>query len=374
MTDRLDQDQKPPDNCSNAPDGDTGELAGDAAEDVAGDAAEDTAPKEFSPGTVLQGKTKRVFFLFILFLIAYGVVMAIFQVSPARVVKLVCSLPLSCIVLLVVRLALMLLAETLLWYCYLRHLGVKIPFTTAFSIFMAGFFAGILPGRVGELIRYYLLKQRYDIPMMKTLPIHVLFTLNAGIAAAVLALPALYLVYPHREVVVAALALLFVTLFAMRTAPVRRLVIALARRTPFIKRHVDKLKRLIESACQLTKPSVFVWALPLSLVYIITMAAIVPILIAGFGLAQNVIISTAAFCVAAIASALTLLPGGVGAFETGTAALLAQIGIARETAVATAILSSALTTWPGLAVGFICFIANKRYLLPDESKSNDDKM
>ncbi|MDP7422879.1 MAG: lysylphosphatidylglycerol synthase transmembrane domain-containing protein [bacterium] len=321
---------------------------------------------QISPETTLKKTRGRLVFLFIAFFIAYALVMGIFNVSPRRIGELIASLPLFHLLLLALRLAAMLLAEVILWHCYLLHLGVRIPFSASFSIFMAGFFAGIIPGRVGELIRYYLLKQRFGIPMSRTLPIHVLYTLNAGVAAVLMALPALYLVYPRKEVVVGALVLLFVILFALRTAVARKVVIALARRTPIIKRHVEKLDRLIESTCHLTKPSVFVWALPLSIFYLITMAAIYPILIDGFGFEQNIVLSMATYCVAAITGALTLLPGGVGTFELSGAGLLTQIAIPGDHAASVAILSSALTAWPGIFIGFIFFLLNKRYLLPQK--------
>lgn len=332
----------------------------------------DVEPGQAGPETVINPEKTvrksalRLLFLLFIFFIVYALVMAVFKVSPGRILKLAGTLPAPYLLLLALRLALMLLAEVFLYNCYLRHMNVRIPFSAAFSIFMTGFFAGIMPGRVGELIRYYLLQRRFGIPMAKTLPIHVFFTLNAGVAAVLTALPALYLVYPRKEVVIGALALLFIVLFALRTRVFRRAVLALAKHVPFVKNHLNKLEQFIESAHHLTRPSVFIWALPLSLVYILAMAAVCPILIAGFGLPQNILLSLAAYCVAAIAGALTLLPGGVGAFELGAAGLLTQINIGGDHAVSIAILSSALTMWPGLAVGFVCFLLNRRYLLPED--------
>ena len=72
------------------------------------------------------------------------------------------------------------------WELYLRQLGVKIPFADSFKIFLSGFSLTVTPGKVGEVLKAYLLRETHGVPMARTAP-----TVVAERATDLLALVAL---------------------------------------------------------------------------------------------------------------------------------------------------------------------------------------
>ncbi len=57
------------------------------------------------------------------------------------------------------------------WELYLRMLKIRVPLGTSLSIFLAGLAMSITPGKVGEFLKSYLLKESCDIPMARSAPV-----------------------------------------------------------------------------------------------------------------------------------------------------------------------------------------------------------
>ena len=74
------------------------------------------------------------------------------------------------------------------WELYLRRLGVRIPIGDSFGIFLSGFSLTVTPGKVGEVLKSYLLRETHGVPMARTAPIVVAERLTDLVALAALAL------------------------------------------------------------------------------------------------------------------------------------------------------------------------------------------
>lgn len=57
------------------------------------------------------------------------------------------------------------------WEMYLRMLDIRVPLKTSIAIFMAGLAMTITPGKVGEFLKSYLLKESAGIPMATSAPV-----------------------------------------------------------------------------------------------------------------------------------------------------------------------------------------------------------
>src|SRR5690606_40960118 len=62
-------------------------------------------------------------------------------------------------------------ARFLKWQYYLKILDVKIKLIDSISIFFSGFVMSITPGKMGELLKSYLVKEVTNTPISKTAPI-----------------------------------------------------------------------------------------------------------------------------------------------------------------------------------------------------------
>ncbi len=57
------------------------------------------------------------------------------------------------------------------WELYLRMLDIRVPLRTSAAIFLAGLSMSITPGKVGEFLKSYLLKEAAGIPMARSAPV-----------------------------------------------------------------------------------------------------------------------------------------------------------------------------------------------------------
>ena len=57
------------------------------------------------------------------------------------------------------------------WELYLRMLDIRVPLRTSAGIFLAGLSMSITPGKVGEFLKSYLLKEAAGIPMARSAPV-----------------------------------------------------------------------------------------------------------------------------------------------------------------------------------------------------------
>src|SRR5690348_8613312 len=79
------------------------------------------------------------------------------------------------------------------WDYYLHCLNLGVPRGTSLRIFVAGLSMAITPGKVGELLKSYLIKRYNGTPMSRTAPVIMAERLTDGLAMLFLALGGLAL-------------------------------------------------------------------------------------------------------------------------------------------------------------------------------------
>src|SRR6516165_7855940 len=57
------------------------------------------------------------------------------------------------------------------WDLYLRRLHIVVPRPRSFGIFLAGFALTATPGKMGEVLKSYLLREAYAVPIATSAPI-----------------------------------------------------------------------------------------------------------------------------------------------------------------------------------------------------------
>src|ERR1043165_7269392 len=73
------------------------------------------------------------------------------------------------------------------WEAYLRRQGVEVPRRSSVLVFGAGLSLSITPGKLGELVKAYLLRELHGIPVTRTAPIVVAERVTDLIALLLLA-------------------------------------------------------------------------------------------------------------------------------------------------------------------------------------------
>jgi len=256
------------------------------------------------------------------------------------------------------------------WQLYLDWVGVgKLPRSLSLGIFLAGFAMTITPGKVGELLKSYLLHRATGISLATTAPIVLAERLTDALALAILALASaaagIEAGWPGLALVLLAL------LSGMALTQQRRLLLVVLRRCaelPVIRRQAGALYALYDSSYELFRPSRLVAVTGLSVVAWFAECLALWVILMGLGLpASGAMLTLAVFSLstASLAGALSMLPGGLGAAEaslTGFLLLFSRAPMTPATAAAATLLIRFATLWFGVALGLLALIWVERQL------------
>jgi len=240
------------------------------------------------------------------------------------------------------------------WHAYTRRLGfLHVPWRANLMIFLAGLGLTLTPGKVGELVKSWLLWERYGVPAARSAPMIVADRLTDG--CAMLALASLGAVLLGRGRVPWLLIVAIAVFIALlRSRAVMLPLLRLLARLPRLRGAEHKLHELLDSAQALLEFDIFAYALGLGLVGWGLEGLIVYLALGMFGYPFSVGASLLVVASSAIAGGISALPGGVGAAEGVMVALLLWLGVPLSLAVLTTLITRFSTLWLGVAIGLIC--------------------
>lgn len=247
------------------------------------------------------------------------------------------------------------------WHYYLDVIGVKdVPRRDSLLIFLSGFALTMTPGKLGEVLKSFLLKSRYGTPVSYSASIILTERLTDVLGMLILAAAglALFPVGIGALAIVLIVTAVFVLIVQQRNL-MERLLDVFAR-LPILGRFANLARNMYESAYLMLR------AKPLLIAILLATAAWFGECIAfffvllGIGLVPNfllVIQSTFIYAAASLFGAVSMLPGGLGATEASMALLLEQIvNVAREQAVAATLIVRLCTLWFAVLIGVIAFL------------------
>ena len=245
------------------------------------------------------------------------------------------------------------------WQIYLRLIGAPpIPAWESFLLFFSGLAMTITPGKVGEWLKSYLLRERYGVPISVSAPIILAERLTDGVAMLLLALGGL-LAYGNGAELLALIGLgALLLVLATQVPAVQELALALAGRVPLLSARVAHLRAFLESSRRLFALGPLVLAIGMGVVSWGAECVAFYLVLIGLGVpAGGDLLLQAAFVLASatIVGSASMLPGGLAVAEGGITGMLLLLGITPDRAIAAAatLLIRAGTLWFGVAVGVI---------------------
>ncbi len=247
------------------------------------------------------------------------------------------------------------------WQYYLRLTGIHgIPFTESLLIFCSGLSMTITPGKVGEWIKSYFLRSRHGIEVSKSAPIVLAERMTDGFGMIILSAGGLFL-FRQGWVFVIAVSLLgafWVAFFRFR--PVSKWTVSLAEKVPFLRRHTGFIVGFYQSAFTLFSPKALAISVGMGVISWAAEGIALYYVFLGLGAENSWELAVEAIfilSVTIIAGAILLLPGGLGAAETGITGLAQTlVGLGRDAAAASTLLIRLCTLWFGVAVGMVALV------------------
>jgi uncharacterized protein (TIRG00374 family) len=239
------------------------------------------------------------------------------------------------------------------WQAYTRRLGFhQVPWRGNLVVFLSGMGLTLTPGKVGELVKSWLLWDRYGVPSARSAPMVFADRLTDG--CAMLALASVGAVLLGRgSIPWSLIAAVVVLVLLVRSRRVMLAFVDLLARIPRLRAARSKLHELLDSAQTLLEPGIFAYAFGLGLVGWGLEGLLIFLVLGAFGHAFPVGASLLVVASSAIAGGVSPMPGGIGAAEAVMVALLLWLKVPLGLAVVTTIITRFATLWLGVAIGLV---------------------
>lgn len=245
------------------------------------------------------------------------------------------------------------------WDYYLRYLKLdrNIDRSTSGLIFTAGLVMSVTPGKMGEVLKSFLLRQRNGTAISRSAPIVLAERLTDGIAMLLLMGLGLTLYPPARPLFVVLVLLTIAGIVIVQRQALALSILRFVARLPFGQRMAPRLETIYTTTAQLlhwrillvsTLISVVSWGFECVAFFFVLM---------GVGSDPSWLLllqATFIFAASTLFGLVSFLPGGLGASEVSSVGLLvALVGLSASAATTATIVIRFCTLWFGVLLGVI---------------------
>lgn len=239
------------------------------------------------------------------------------------------------------------------WHAFSRALGLRVSWFDSSACFLAGFAMGVTPGRVGEVIRLWLLRQRHGVRYDRAMPLLLADRVSDLLAVAIIAaVSASAAGSADKAGVLAALAIVGTAGLVLRhpdwlRAGLVRLYGCVGRGGRFFA----SASRALRNGREIFSARATVLAATLGVAAWLAEGVAFFLLLDALQSGLSLQFAVFVYVFATLVGALTFLPGGLGGFEATAVFLLHRAGLDLGTAtLATAVIRIA-TLWFSVALG-----------------------
>ena len=254
------------------------------------------------------------------------------------------------------------LLRYLRWEYYLRTLNSKVPSGMSVLVFLSGLAMALTPGKVGELSKALLLRDRAQVPMSVTAPVVVMERVTDLLAVSALSLGALLLLPFGGAFAFAGLVALVGVILVVAWRPRGDLLL----RLPLLRRWRPLLESSLDSLGSLSSPRPLLVALALSTLAWISEGVSLWVIVQGLDLSLSLAEAVGVYAAATLVGAASLLPGGLGGTEGSMILFLSQLDLPRGGASSATLLVRMCTLWFAFLLGLLSLLWLQRTSLREQ--------
>ena len=235
------------------------------------------------------------------------------------------------------------------WRILLQNFNIHIPVKDSVLIFLSGFAMDITPGKVGQLLKSQLLKEKFDIPRKNTIPVIILEQLYSAVGLVIVGMFGIWFFGLGIYILIIAIILLVFIFLLISSKQFFNKV----NNFKFISRFgitSDSHEALRSSV----RGKIFVYASGLSALAWFLECVIVYYVLTSFEITSlNFLTMLSIYTSSIILGFISFLPLGIGVVESSLAGFLTLEGIDISISLTAVILIRIFTRWIGVSVGFV---------------------
>ena len=239
------------------------------------------------------------------------------------------------------------------WDYYLSVLKVEVKKIDSFSIFMSGLIMSVTPGKMGELLKSYLVKEVTKTPISKTFPIIFAERITDFISLIIITLIGAYVFNFGREIVIGVGVFFILVLIILSNKRIAFPIIKMLEKNKFLNKHLKSIHNAYESSYQMLKPLPLINMTLLSLVAWSFECLGYHIILINLGIKVSYLWAAFSYGFSTIVGAITMLPGGLGVTEGSLTFMLIRNNFPKDLAVASTFIVRIVTLWFSVLVGIL---------------------
>jgi len=240
------------------------------------------------------------------------------------------------------------------WNLLLKNSAIDIPLKDNFMIFISGFALGVTPGKVGELIKAQLLKNKFNIPRSKTAPLVIVERFYDFFAIAIISLFGI-LVFEYSIYIFTILAI-GIIIFLTITFSEKLFLKFLQKieKIKFLRNFSSELPKSFTIIQKSTRGKIFPLSIILSVIFWILDSIIAYLTLLSFGIdIIDYFVLMSIYTSSIILGVISFLPLGIGVVEGSMVGFLSLNGIEFPLATAIVVFIRFFTRWIGVMAGFL---------------------
>ena len=247
------------------------------------------------------------------------------------------------------------------WHYFLHRIDVDLSFGRSLQVFVSGFAMTVSPGKLGELLKCYLLRDREGLPVSRTSPVVVAERITDLISMILIAFAGILLVGGRAGLiaVTAGIMLTAAVMYVLLHGRAFRVVSGFLCRIPRLGKHRESFDHFQETCARLLDVRSLLVSVPLGVLSWGIEALVLCVVAGALGYNLPVGVALLAHSAGTIAGAVSMIPGGLGLTEvTIDGILTSAIPVSEATAV-TLIMRFA-TLWFAVLLGVVTLAVVKR--------------
>jgi glycosyltransferase 2 family protein len=250
------------------------------------------------------------------------------------------------------------------WHFYLHAVGQRIPVRFSAQVFFSGLSMSVTPGKVGELLKSYLLKKSAGVPVAVSAPVVLAERLTDLLALLVLALFGVVTSGYGWDIMVVGTVLCGGVLMLALWRRAGVFVVDQLSRFKVVRERRESILELQEALFQLVGPMNLSVGTVISVVAWFAECLAFYLVLQGAGIDFSLSSAVFVYSLGTVAGAVTMLPGGLVATEASMVFVLVEVfGAATRPAAVTAVLVVRICTlWFAVLVGVAALGMVKRHL------------
>ncbi len=239
------------------------------------------------------------------------------------------------------------------WHYYLHVLNIRIGFVKSFIVFMSGLIMSVTPGKFGELLKSYMLKDLAGEPISKTAPIVLVERITDFLSLLVIAIIGSYVFNVGESIIIGTSIFFVIVVVLLSNKKYAEFFFKIVGRIKFIKRHIGRLEEAYESAYTMLRPRPLVLMFLLSFVAWFFECFGFYLILVDFNTGISLLWSSFTYAFATILGSITMLPGGLGVTDGSLTFFMMNYGIDGNISVASTFIIRVVTLWFAVLVGII---------------------